>query len=85
MAAMMLWMGHARIMSGEIDLTAGALVFVLAHVVLVAAVLGLALFVPRVRRVLRDHRPDMGHVAGMLAGILVTSGSVHAIMHGMVL
>ena len=85
MAAMMLWMGHARIMSGEVDLTAGAVLFAAAHLVLVAVVLGLALFVPRVRQVLRGHRPRLGHVALMVAGMLVASSVIHGVMHGMVL
>lgn len=85
MAAMMLWMGHARLMSGEVDLTAGVVLFALAHVAVIVAVLAVALVVPRVRRVLRGHRPSIGHVAGMLAGMVVTAGSVHAVMHGLVL
>lgn len=85
MAAMMLWMGHDRIMSGTADLTAGAVLFALAHVAVVALILGAAFFFPGVRRVVRGHRPSPGHMATMLAGMAATAGVVHLVLHGAIL
>ena len=85
MAAMMLAMGHSRIMSGEIDLTVGAVLFVLAHVAVGAIALSLALFVPQIRGVLQAHRPRVGHLALMMAGMLVSTSLIHGVMHGVVL
>ncbi len=85
MAAMMLWMGHGQIMSGEIDVTAGAILFGLTHVLVLIAVLGIAFVFPPVRRFLRGHRPSARHVTGMLAGMVLAAGSIHLAMHGVLL
>lgn len=82
MAAMMIWMLHERIMSGNLDLVSGGVVFVLAHVGVVVAVGALSLFVPTMRKAVVRHRPSLGHVAFMALGMLVMAGSIHLVMHG---
>ncbi|MEO9823555.1 MAG: hypothetical protein ABJF50_03940 [Paracoccaceae bacterium] len=82
MAAMMIWMLHDRIMSGGLDVTSGAVAFVLAHVFVVFAFFALAFFVPAFRKLALSHRPSLGHVAAMFLGLAVTAGSIHLIMHG---
>ncbi len=84
MAAMMLLMLHDPIMTGGISLSWGALAFVLAHVVVVAVGAALGLFVPRVRQMLRHHRPNLRHGVAMGAGAFVVAGGIHIIMHGVV-
>ncbi|MEO1537599.1 MAG: hypothetical protein AAFR73_07685 [Pseudomonadota bacterium] len=85
MAAMMLWMGHEQIMSDDFDVSAGAVLFVLSHVVVLAAIIGLALVVPSLRRALRSHRPNPRHVVVMMAGAFAAGGAIHAVMHGVIL
>lgn len=85
MAAMMLWMGHERIMAGDADLTGGAVLFLLAHVALVAIAFALALLLPKARQRLRAHRPSTGHVLGMVAGMLVAGSLLHGLVHGIML
>ena len=82
MGAMALWMGHDRLMSGEGSLTAGALLFLLAHVAAVAALLAVALVYPPLRRAVRNHRPDLRHVAAMMAGMAIAAGGIHMFLHG---
>ncbi len=82
MAAMMLWMLHEPIMSGGVSFSLGALAFVMAHVVVLAAGSALALLVPKIRLRLHRHRPNLQHMAAMLGGAIVLSGSVHVVLHG---
>lgn len=85
MAAMVLWMGHGRIMSGEISLTAGAVLFVLAHVAVLVFVLGAAMFVPQLRRFALRHRPSVRHIGLMMMGMSACAAGIHSVMHGSVL
>ncbi len=82
MPAMMLWMGHERIMSGEMMVTAGAVIFLLAHVAAVAVILSLALLSPRMRHALKRHRPSLSHMSVMLCGMVLAAGTIHLVIHG---
>ncbi len=82
MAAMMIWMLHERIMSGNLDLTSSGITFVLAHVGVVVAIGTLSLFVPSVRKTALQHRPSLGHAARMGIGMVAMAGSIHLAMHG---
>lgn len=84
MAATMLWMLHEPIMSGTLSLSQGGMGFVLAHVAVVVGIGALGLFIPRLRGVLRHHRPGLSHVAAMLLGLLVAGGGIHIVLHGLV-
>jgi len=84
MAAMMLWMGHDRIMSGSLDLTVGAMWFALAHLAIGLLILAIIFLIPSARRRLRGHRPSLKHVTSMAAGMLATTGVIHLVMHGVV-
>ena len=82
MAVVMLWMMHDAIMSGEGTLSAGLVGFVLAHVAVVAGILSLGLFSPRLRRAVLRHRPSLSHVAGMVAGMGASALGIHLALHG---
>ena len=82
MAAMMLWMLHDPIMSGGVTLSMGAIAFVLAHVAVVAIGAALALLLPRSRRLLTRHRPNLHHMAAMAAGAVLLATGVHVVLHG---
>lgn len=82
MAALMLWMWHERIMSGNFDLTSGAIVFALAHVAVLGLSLVAGMLLPAVRRAVLRHRPHRGHVVGMMFGMVTTGLAVHAVMQG---
>lgn len=82
MAAMMLWMLHGAIIAGTANLSWGAIVFSLAHVALVGALLILALSIPCLGRVFRHHRPGVTHVFGMVLGMVLSAGAIHLAIHG---
>lgn len=82
MAAMMLWMLHEPIMSGGLSLSVGAMAFVLAHVAALLALGAVALLVPRVRKTMTRHRPDIRHMAAMLASMVMSASGIHVILHG---
>lgn len=84
MAGMMLWMGHDQIMSGNLDVTGATLMFVLAHVAALLAVVFAAFLVPGLREFATKHRPSVRHVGLMGTGMFVAAGSVHLLMHGFV-
>ena len=85
MAVMMLWMGHDQIMSGNVDVTGATLMFVLAHVAALSVVLAAAFLVPRLCEIVTKHRPSVRHAGLMVAGMVTTAGSVHVLMHGVLL
>lgn len=87
MGAMMVWMLHGAL-TGDGAMGAGALIaFIAAHVV-IAGILGLAVWAgtrlsPRVRAVLdRLHRPSLRHVGVMLGSAAICAGSIHVLVHG---
>ena len=82
MAALMIWMLHEPIMAGSVDLTFGALAFVMAHVAMIAGFLLLYLCVPRVRAAVKRHRPSLPHVAGMAGGMALSAIAIHLVLHG---
>ena len=84
MAAVMLWMGHDRIMSGSLDLTVGAIWFALAHLAIGLLILAIIFLIPSARRRLRGHRPNLKHLTSIAAGMLATAGVIHLVVHGVV-
>ena len=82
MGALMLWMLHDRIMSGVFTGWFEAAIFALAHVAVVVALLALGMVVPGLRRRLAGHRPDLRHLAGMGAGMVLSVSIIHAVAHG---
>ncbi|MCR9110650.1 hypothetical protein [Marivita sp. XM-24bin2] len=82
MGAMMLWMMHGWLIG---DGPANALVFVLGHVAVVAAValtaaLGLHRRFPVLARLTR-HRPSLSHIAIMLGSAALFALAIH-LVHG---
>ena len=82
MALAMLALMHDRIMSGEVTLTSGAAAFVALHAGAVLLLASLVFFVPPARRFIRAHRPDLRHIGGILAGMVLAAGLAHTVMHG---
>lgn len=86
MGVMMLWMLHGAVTGDGVGLWAAAL-FVAAHVVLVALILGAAVFAarlsPAARRVLaRVHRPSLSHMGTMVGTAVLIVAVVHLGAHG---
>jgi hypothetical protein len=82
MAALMLWMLHDRIMSGDAGVIAGAAQFILAHVGIAVALAGVTLLFPLARKAALRHRPSLGHLVGMSAGMAASAATLHAVIHG---
>ncbi len=86
MGLMMMWMLHSAL-TGEGTIGTGALIaFVVAHVVVAAIAIGMAVFAtrlsPRIKaRFEHLHRPSLRHVGVMLAAALIVSGIVHLAVH----
>jgi len=86
MGLMLLWMVHMQMTNGKAGSLGALIVFVGAHV----AVLALALVVPlrAARRLVwvrhltdRVHRPSLRHGALMLGGALMATGTAHFALH----
>jgi len=87
MAPMMLLMLHGQLTAETSATTWAAILFIGAHVALALAALALALFAARLspalrQQLLRLHRPSLGHVGQMLAGMVLSAASLHLIIHG---
>ncbi len=82
MAGMMLWMLHEPIMSGTLSLSQGGLGFILAHAAVTVAFGALGLLIPKLRRALWSHRPDLRHMGAMVFGMIVAGTSAHLVLHG---
>lgn len=83
MGLMMLWMVHMQL-TGDSTRSMGALViFVGAHVAVLAVALALPFVASaRLRRVLdRVHRPSVHHIMLMLTGALLAAGLAHVLLH----
>lgn len=87
MGAMMLWMVHGQMVS-QSQLSKWTIVlFVGAHLVVIAIAAVLAIFAarlsPRTASILnRLHRPSLAHVTWMIAGAAVTVALAHLVIHG---
>ena len=83
MALMMLWMLHDRLMGAQAILASAAIAFLATHLAIVLPLIGLTAFVPKVRRAIASHRPNLAHIGAMIGGILITAAGVHFAMHGL--
>ena len=87
MAPMMLWMLHGQL-TGSNTMSGPALViFVGAHLLIVAILVGATFLTarlsPRLRPLLaRMHRPSLQHFLRMLGGAALTAGAIHIAFHG---
>lgn len=87
MGPAMLWMLHGQLSQGTAVSAWAGIAFVGAHIAVIA-ILGLgAVFAarlsPRMRRWLAAvHRPSLGHIGAMLAGMIGSGGLIHLSLHG---
>ena len=87
MGAMMLWMLHSQIMTGDSVSDWGPLLFVGAHVAVAILALGIARFglsrFATVRRIMpRMHRPSLNHMGVMLSSAVGAAMALHVLLHG---
>lgn len=88
MGFMMVWMAHSALTGGGTMGATALIGFAAAHVVLIAVILGAAVFAARLSPrakgwIDRLHRPSLHHVGHMLIGAAIAFGSVHLAIHGM--
>jgi len=86
MGLMMLWMVHMQITNGDAGSLGVLIAFVGAHVAVLALVLVVPLLAARrlvwVRHLTdRVHRPSLRHVALMLGGATMATGTAHIVLH----
>lgn len=87
MGLMMLWMLHQQMTAPNAMQGLALVGFIGAHVIILAALIVGALFAsrlhPRIQSLLAKlHRPSWSHLRDMLAGMALTAGFAHIILHG---
>lgn len=87
MGLMMLWMVHRQLTTADALGVAALATFITAHVLVALGVLALPVWiatrVPRLHAILsRLHRPNLGHLTLMLAGVISAALSTHLWIHG---
>lgn len=87
MGLMMLWMLHGAMTSQSETSALALILFVGAHVAVVAILLIGGLFAarstgPMQRLLKRLHRPSLSHISAMLTGMIIAAGCAHLTLHG---
>ena len=87
MAPIMLWMAHDALASGTFDVGWAAVVFVAAHVAVLALIALAGLWIARrsdrgAAWLARLHRPRLAHVGAMALGVVLSGGLIHFGIHG---
>jgi hypothetical protein len=82
MAGAMLWMLHDQLMAQGVASFWLIFGFVAVHGAVVGLVGLLALLIPGLRKRIGRHRPSLGHLGAMAAGLILTVAAVHLAIHG---
>lgn len=87
MGPMMLWMLHGQLTGSDTRGGWALLVFFAAHVAVLCAVAGAAVFAAHLSPAMRDrlarmHRPSLAHLGLMGIGVLISGAAVHVVVHG---